>query len=110
MGASGTLPKTDEGARTFQAVAASAVPVLFRISDVSRHIDIELAYLTLWPDGERKHGVRLGLGYGLSTPRVAGFMPYALLWVGYELFPAQDGAPTEHGFILGTRVGVDWDP
>lgn len=110
VGASGTLPETDDGSRTFEAVAASAVPVLFRITDVSRHFDVELTWRTLYPEGPARHGLRFGLGYGLSTPRVARFMPYALLWVGYELFPAQHGAPAEHGIILGTRVGVNWDP
>lgn len=110
VGASGTLPETDDGSRTFEAVAASAVPILFRITDVSRHFDIELTWRTLYPEGPARHGMRLGIGYGLSTPRVASFMPYALLWIGYELFPAQHGAATEHAFILGTRVGVNWDP
>lgn len=110
IGASGTLPETDDGSRTFEAVAASAVPLLLRISDVSRHFDIELTWRTLYPEGPARHGMRIGLGYGLSTPRIAGFMPYALLWIGYELFPAQLGAPAEHAIIVGTRVGVDWDP
>jgi hypothetical protein len=110
IGASGTLPETDSGTRTFEAVAASAVPLLFRITDVSRHFDIEVTWRTLYPEGPARHGVRIGLGYGLSTPRVASFMPYGLLWIGYELFPAQHGSATEHAIIVGTRVGVNWDP
>ncbi len=110
IAASGTLPETEDGTRTFEAVAASAVPVLFRITDVSRHFDIELTWRTLYPEGPNRHGVRLGIGYGLSTPRVASFMPYGLIWVGYELFPAQHGSVTEHAIIVGTRVGVNWDP
>ena len=110
VGAAGTLPKNDEGRRTFEAVAASAVPLLLRVSDVSRHFDVEVAYQTLWPAGDRRHGLRAAVAYGLSTPRVAGFMPYAMLWFGYDLFPAQDGEPAVHGIFLGTRVGVNWDP
>ena len=110
VAASATLPETDEGARTFVAVASSAVPLLFRISDVSRHLDIELTWRTLYPQGPNPHGLRVGIGYGLSTPRVASFMPYALLWVGYEVFPAQNASPAVHAILLGTRVGLDWDP
>ena len=122
VGASGTLPETDEGTRTFEAVASSAVPLLLRISDVSRHFDVELAWSTLYTEGATRHGLRVGLGYGLSTPRVASFMPYALLWVGYEVFApsssssSSSSAPrsrtdaVEHGILLGTRVGVNWDP
>jgi len=110
VGASGTLPETDSGTRTFEAVAASAVPVLFRVTDVSRHFDVELAWRTLYPEGPARHGMRIGLSYGLSTPRVASFMPYGLIWVGYEIFPAQNGSTTEHAIVVGTRVGVNWDP
>ena len=109
IGADGTLPETPDGGRSFEAVFASAVPLLLRFTDVSRVFDIELSYRTLFADQVR-HGARINIGYGVTTPRVSDFMPYGLLWIGYEIFPGNGGATTEHAFLLGTRVGLNWDP
>ena len=54
-------------------------------------------------------GIRFALGYGLSTPRQAGLMPYVLAWVGYEVVPQRNG-PTAHILWLGSKIGFDWDP
>ena len=85
------------------------MPLLIRYTNVSRVLDIEITYRTLWSD-DRRHGMRVDIGYGLTTPRVAGLMPYGLLWIGYEMFPAAHGQPMEHALVAGTRVGFDWDP
>ncbi|MFT5357882.1 MAG: hypothetical protein ACI9KE_005119 [Polyangiales bacterium] len=109
LGADGTLPEAPDGSRSFEAVFSSAIPVLFRYTNISRVIDIQLSYRTLWSDTVR-HGARASIGYGVTTPRVSKFMPYGLLWIGYEIFPSANGASTEHAFLIGTRVGLNWDP
>ncbi|MDH5490671.1 MAG: hypothetical protein OEY14_01730 [Myxococcales bacterium] len=90
---------------------AGAIPLLLRIHQTSRVLDVELALTAGWVGGAlRTPGVRVGLGYGLSTLRVSSFMPYGLIWIGYELRPATTGAAFEQVVWLGTRVGFDWDP
>jgi hypothetical protein len=42
--------------------------------------------------------------------RSSAFMPYLVLWLGYEVHPARSGRPPTHSARIGTRVGVDWDP
>jgi hypothetical protein len=88
---------------------ASSLPVLFRVRNMSRVVDVELAWTQRY-DSPTRHGVRVGIGYGLTTPRVSAFMPYGVIWVGYGLTPAAHGEPTDHTIWLGTRVGFDWDP
>lgn len=107
IGADGYLPESEDGGRSFAGVFATGVPLLFRHTDISRVYDVTLSYRTLWTDSPR-HGFRVELGFGLTTPRVSGLLPYGLLWVGYEVFPNQGS--TEHAILLGTRVGFDWDP
>lgn len=107
VGADGYLPESEDGGRSFAGVFATGVPLLFRHTDISRVYDVTLSYRTLWTD-EPRHGFRVELGFGLTTPRVSGLLPYGLLWVGYEVFPSQGS--TEHAILLGTRVGFDWDP
>ena len=108
-GADGLLPETDTGSRSFEAVASIGVPVLFRLTNISRVVDIEVEWRRRYGD-ETRDGFRVAIGYGLTTPRVSAFMPYGLIWVGYGMFPPAHGLPTEHSIWLGTRVGFDWDP
>ena len=109
LGADGSLPETEDGGRTFEAVLSSSAMFLMRYTYVSRVLDVELSYRTLYND-ERRHGFRIDIGYGITTPRVAGFMPYGLLWIGYETYPSARGQSAEHAVLVGTRVGFDWDP
>lgn len=108
-GADGSLPETDTGSRSFEAVASIGVPVLFRITNISTVVDIEAEWRRRFGD-ETRDGFRIAIGYGLTTPRVSAFMPYGVIWVGYGMMPATSGLPTEHSIWLGTRVGFDWDP
>ena len=55
-------------------------------------------------------GVRASLGVGLTTMRASAFMPYVVLWLGYEYHPTIPNSPEDHSLHIGTRVGVDWDP
>ncbi len=105
----GELPEEPGGRRSFQAVLAAGAPLLLRIANNDRVIDFEAAYTARFADDTR-HGVRFTVGYGLTTPRVSSFMPYAVLWVGYRVVPAAHGLPIEHGILFGTRIGFDWDP
>ena len=105
----GELPEEPGGRRSFQAVLAAGAPILFRIANNDRVIDIEAAYTARFAD-QTRHGLRFAIGYGLTTPRVSSFMPYAVLWIGYRIVPAAHGLPNEHGILFGTRIGFDWDP
>jgi hypothetical protein len=109
LGAEGRLPETDDGRRSFEGILATALPVLLRVRDMSRIVDVELAWTQRY-DSPTRHGARIGIGYGLTTPRVSAFMPYGVIWVGYGLTPGAHGEPTDHTVWLGTRVGFDWDP
>jgi hypothetical protein len=55
-------------------------------------------------------GARAAFGVGLTTMRNASFMPYGVLWLGYEVHPASGSDPADHSLRVGTRVGVDVDP
>jgi len=87
------------------------VPAFLRLTDIDRIYDVEVAAIARLQDKEFKPwGARIGLAGGVAGLRRLGFMPSLQLWVGYEIFPAQDGLKTEHVMRLGTRVGIDWHP
>ncbi|MEM9068309.1 MAG: hypothetical protein AAGE52_07370 [Myxococcota bacterium] len=108
-GADGLLLETMTGSRSFEASLAMAVPLILRITNVSRVVDIEVAGTARFANDDR-FGLRVAVGYGLSTPRLSSFMPYGVIWIGYQVLPPAHGLPTEHSVWLGTRVGFDWDP
>ena len=99
------------GTTQLRATFALGVPLLLRIWDSSRVWDFEVtASSRIDTHGVELPGVRGAIGYGLTTLRVGDFMPFAVVWAGYEYQPPDDGGPAEHIIRLGTRVGVDWDP
>jgi hypothetical protein len=86
-------------------------PAWLRFIDVDRIYDIELAAVTRLDQGRLSPwGGRVALAGGVTGLRRLGFMPALQVWLGYELYPAQDGLPAQHALRLGTRVGFDWDP
>lgn len=87
-----------------------AAPVLFRIHDLTRIYDFELAAtaLTSPVDFDLQYGVRAQVGAGVLTVRLGDFLPYFLLTAGYEVLPWED--PAIHVLRVGTRFGVDFDP
>jgi hypothetical protein len=102
---SGSDTLAPEGAFRF------GVPAFLRLTDIDRIYDVELAAVARLQDKEFKPwGARVGLAGGVAGLRRLGFMPSLQLWLGYEVFPAQDGLKTEHVMRLGTRVGIDWHP
>ncbi|MBI5518254.1 MAG: hypothetical protein HY909_31070 [Deltaproteobacteria bacterium] len=110
LGGLGTLGANGESG--VQALVSGAVPVLLRLQDGSRIVDLEAALTGTWRSREQPLdvGVRVSAGLGLVTLRVGSFMPYGLLWVGYEFQPAPQREGDAHIVQLGTRVGIDWDP
>lgn len=101
------------GGRSLVARFTAAVPLLLRLTNVSRILDLELAATARWSatDLRMPPGVRAAIGYGLTTVRVGPFMPTGVLFVSYEyLPPSQDGLDAEHLILIGTKVGLDFDP
>lgn len=93
-------------------VLYGAVPVLLRLPDAGRSLDLELAAVTFlegsrgWPPG-----IRAAIAYGFITPRVGGaFSPQAMFWIGYEFHPRRGPEEPFHVIGLGTRIGVNIDP
>ena len=86
-------------------------PSWLRFIDVDRIYDLELAAITRLDHGQLKPwGGRIALAGGVTGLRRLGFMPALQLWLGYELFPEQQGLPAQHSIRVGTRVGFDFDP
>ncbi len=113
LGVASTFPKGDDGGRSVKPVLAGGVPLLFRVHDETLRYDTEVAFVARAPEdalSDPRFGVRLAHGIGVATLRIAGVMPYAVLWAGYTWFPPADGLGAQHVVRFGTRVGVDWDP
>lgn len=86
-----------------------AAPALIRWNDLDRIYDLELAGLVNLEQGKfAPWGGRVAFAAGVSGLRRLGFMPAVQVWVGYELFPTQDGFKAQHGLRLGTRIGLDY--
>jgi len=111
VGVVAAFPEDADGNRTLVGNFAGAVPVLLRLRNSLSVVDLEAAPVFRYSGGHlRSPGARLSIGYGLSALRGGGFMPHALLWIGYEWQPPRDGNPAEHSLRLGTKVGLNWDP
>lgn len=115
MGGGGSFVEADAGMNAITGRFSAAIPLLLRISHAgaaSQIVDVELAATTtITSQGFESPGLRAGVGFGLSTPRVSQLMPYALLWIGYEILPPSNGRlDAAHRIWIGTRVGFDWDP
>ena len=77
-----------------------------------RSFDVELAITHYFDDEgfDDAPGARFAIAYGFATPRLGSFMPYAVLFAGYEVYPGLPTDPVTHVFRVGTRVGVSFDP
>jgi hypothetical protein len=110
-GGDAILQKEEGGALAPQGAFRFGAPMFVRLIDIDRIYDLELAAVTRLVDGKLSPwGGRIGIGGGVNGLRRLGFMPALELWLGYELYPRQDGFAAEHVLRFGTRVGVDWDP
>lgn len=112
LSGNGAFVENSAGARTIETTFTAAVPVVLRVSDIARVYDFELAPVVrlATADDELPPGLRATAGIGLTGSRGAMFMPYVLLWLGYEIHPARGSDPIDHTVHVGTRVGVDLDP
>jgi hypothetical protein len=112
VGGFGGLEDNEEGSRRIDATITGAVPLMLRITSFARITDIELALLRRFRAGleEPPLGYRVNVGYGFAAMRTTAFMPYIVLWAGYEYQPGDGASPEDHVLMLGSRVGVDIDP
>lgn len=112
LSGNGAFVENNNGARTIETTFMAAAPIILRVTDIARVYDFELSpVMRLATDqDELPPGVRVASGLGLVGSRGSTFMPYVLLWIGYELHPAHGSDPVDHSFHVGTRVGVDLDP
>jgi hypothetical protein len=112
LGGLGTFAENDDGSRNLDTTFLAGVPVLLRFLQFSRVIDLEVAAITR-PDSHEElfpPGLRVSLSGGFATMRASAFLPYALLVLGYQYHPPDHGEAAEHSGLIGTRVGIDWDP
>lgn len=112
-GVASTFPRTENGARSVKAVATAGIPLLIRVLDGTFRYDLDLAAVTRATRNEYeglRYGGRVGVGFGVATLRIAGVMPYAMIWAGYEYLAPGAGEPETHIMRAGSRVGVNWDP
>jgi hypothetical protein len=112
VGGTGAFVAQPNGSRNLETRFTAALPLLLRISRFSRLIDFEAApVVRLVGDGDSlTPGARFSIGFGISAMRSSVFMPYGLVWLGYEHHLASDGSSSDDAVQIGTRVGVDWDP
>lgn len=113
LGVASTFPKDESGARGLRPAFSQAVPLLLRVTTGAMLWDSEVALTNRTPEGDpdRTHfGYRLSQGVGIAALRIGSFMPYAVIWAGYEYLPGERGEPDAHGVRGGTRFGLDWDP
>jgi hypothetical protein len=89
-----------------------AAPVLLRIARFSRILDFELAPVARFNPGQDSlpPGGRVEVGVGITAMRGSAFMPYGMLYMGYEYHPTTRTAPADHTLQVGTRLSVDWAP
>jgi hypothetical protein len=112
VGGTGAFVEDEEGKRGIETTFTAGVPLLLRVSSFARIFDFEAAARFRVDPGDAlpPPGVRVSFGVGISTMRSSAFMPYGLLWLGYEHHPAFRDDPADHSVLVGTRVGVDWGP
>jgi len=112
VGGVGAFTNNGTGGRSLETTFTAAVPLLLRFTRFSRALDLELTPIVRINPGQDvlPPGIRASVGLGLMTMRTSAFMPYVVLWTGYEYHPAIPSSPEDHALLVGTRVGVDWDP
>ena len=107
LGGASTFPQDEEGNRSVEATWAAGLPLLLRSWVGATRFDFELALIARLPESRPEtplFGIRFAPAIGISTPRIAGFLPHFCLWVGYERFEDDQLQVLR----VGTRVGVSW--
>lgn len=93
------------------ARAVASIPFLFRVHDLGRVWDFEVALTTrLKPsiEPEMPPGVRVFFGFGVESLRSDSLVKTLVYGLSYELNPARNGWPMEHIFRIGTRIGTSF--
>lgn len=112
LGGGGSFVEKPSGGQTIETVFNGGVPILLRMTSSSRIFDLEIAAVSsvLSGNDSSRSGVRLSMAGGIGTMRQGSFMPYLLMWLGYEHTPGSGSDHTVHTILLGSRVGLDWLP
>lgn len=108
VAASGTfIPTATSGG--IDAYLTLATPVLLRLSWYSRMYDVELAPVVRLSSGQSSWppGGRIQIGGGFSSVRLSPFMPYFMVYAGYEVHPVGPSSKIDHTIQLGTRIALD---
>ena len=111
--AGGAFPQeSTDGGISLSTTFGTAVPLLLRTHLPGLLIDVEVAPVVWFTTRTAAFppGLRASAGVGLPGLRSGAFMPYAMLWLGYEYHPPRGSQPEVHVFGLGTRIGLDLDP
>ncbi|MDD9945128.1 MAG: hypothetical protein OXU20_29065, partial [Myxococcales bacterium] len=111
VGGSGTLDPSAEDTENLDASIHLAAPLALRLVRFSRMLDLQVAPVFRFNQGEKPlpPGIRGSIGIGVSTMRKGAFMPFVVVWLGYEGHGLFNDEQASHSFRIGTRVGVDWD-
>lgn len=113
LGGGSQLPKSDGGDRQFTAYVEGGIPLLVRYREGLILWDSVAEIFARAPEDDLERfdpGARLSQSIGFASLRIGPFMPYGLISIDYEIFPAARGRETLHGVRFGTRVGLVWDP
>ncbi len=108
-GGDAVLDKREDGTLSPAGAFRFGAPVWLRLHELDRIYDIELAAISYLENGGLSPwGLRAAIGGGVTGLRRLGVMPALEIWLGYELFPAQDGESAQHAIRFGTRLGFDY--
>lgn len=112
FGANGTLTGDKGAAERLDTALIAAMPVVLRLTDLSRIFDFEVTPVMRFNQGEKvwPPGVRATIGGGLAGLRTGAFMPYLIVYAGVEWHGRQPMVPASTSLRAGTRFGVDFDP
>jgi hypothetical protein len=104
--------RDEEGEQELSARPAGGVPLVVRFHDDTWIYDLEVAAITQYYRDQLilPPGVRAAGAIGISSVRIADFMPVASGFLAYEFYPEFEDLPRQHGIRIGTKVGINYDP
>jgi hypothetical protein len=108
VAASGTFVPSG-GRSGVDAYLTLATPALLRLTRFSRMFDVELAPVVRLSQGQSgwPPGARIQVGAGFSSVRISPFMPYFMVYAGYEIHPTDTKTGIDQTIQIGTRIAVD---
>ncbi len=89
-----------------------AVPVVFRVRQLTWHYELELSPVALFEaDNTRlSWGGRVAACIAFTALRRRNVLPWAGLALGYEYYLEGGGREPTHFFRGGVRIGLPWEP